>query len=123
VSIEGETLIDGGVVNNVPIMRAIAAGATSVYVLLCGPVHYTPPVPERPLEAMLNALFLAVHSRLTRELPQVPPGIEVVVFGIEEPRTADYRDFSGSQELIALGRSAVASVLDRAELQAGPAVG
>ncbi|MGO9456667.1 MAG: patatin-like phospholipase family protein [Acidimicrobiales bacterium] len=123
VSIDGETLIDGGVVNNVPIMRPIAAGATRLYVLLCGPVHYTPPVPERPLEAMLNALFLAVHSRLTRELPLVPPGVEVVMFSIGEPRIADYRDFSGSSELIALGRSAVARVLDRADLPVGPTAG
>jgi NTE family protein len=112
VSIDGETLIDGGVVNNVPIMRPIAAGATRLYVLLCGPVHYTPPVPDRPLEAMLNALFLSVHSRLTRELPMVPPGVEVHLFSIEGPRTAAYRDFSGSGELIAMGRDAVSSVLD-----------
>lgn len=113
VSIDGETLIDGGVVNNVPIMRPIAAGATRLYVLLCGPVHYRPPVPERPVEAMLNALFLAVHARLTRELPLVPPGVEVVVFSVDEQLNGDYRDFSGSRRLIEAGRAAVASVLDR----------
>ena len=64
-----------------------------------------------------------MHSRLTRELPLVPPGVEVVLFSIGEPRIADYRDFSGSSELIALGRSAVASVLDGAELPVGPATG
>jgi len=112
VSIDGETLIDGGVVNNVPIMRPIAAGATRLYVLLCGPVHYTPPVADRPLEAMLNALFVAVHSRLTRELTMIPHGVEVAIFSIPEARNAPYSDFSGSGELIDLGRATVASVLD-----------
>jgi NTE family protein len=119
VSIDGETLIDGGVVNNVPIMRPIAAGATRLYVLLCGPVHFRPTVPDRPVEAMLNALFLAVHARLTRELRLLPPGVEVVIFGLEDLGTSDYRDFSGTHKLIESGRAAVASVLDRTVVGVG----
>jgi NTE family protein len=123
VSIDGETLIDGGVVNNVPIMRPIAAGATRVYVLLCGPLHYRPPVPQRPVEAMLNALFVSVHSRLTRELALVPPGVEVVVFGLSGQTEGDYRDFSASGQLIDTGRAVVASVLDRPAALSPPVPG
>ena len=47
VEIDGERFIDGGVVNNVPIRRAIDAGATRIVVLLCAPPVYTPVSPKR----------------------------------------------------------------------------
>ena len=42
VEIDGERYIDGGVVNNVPIQRAIDAGATRIVVLLCAPALLYP---------------------------------------------------------------------------------
>lgn len=112
VVIDGEVLVDGGVVDNVPISRPVAAGATRVYVLLCGPLHFRPPAPQRPVEALLTAFFVAVHARFTRELALLPPGVEVVVFSGGGEPAADYRDFSVTGELIDAGRAEVASVLD-----------
>jgi NTE family protein len=113
VIIDGDVLVDGGVVNNVPISRAMAAGCTRIYVLLCGPLHYHPPVPKRPAEAALTAFFVAVHARFVRELAMLPPGVEVVVFSGGGEPSAQYRDFSATAELIEEGRSEVAAVLDR----------
>ena len=48
VEIDGERYIDGGVVNNVPIRRAIEGGATRIVVLLCSPPVYTPASPQAP---------------------------------------------------------------------------
>jgi NTE family protein len=118
VRIGDELLIDGGVVDNVPISRAIDAGATRVYVLLCGPLHYRPRPARRPVEAVLTGFFVAVHARFARELAMVPAGVEVTVFSGGGDPAADYRDFSGTAELIAAGRSEVAAVLD-----AGPGAG
>ena len=112
VHIGGELLIDGGVVDNVPISRAIDAGATRVYVLLCGPLHYRPRPARRPVEAVLTGFFVAVHARFARELAMVPSGVEVTVFSGGGDPSADYRDFSGTSELIAAGRAEVAAVLD-----------
>lgn len=112
VEIDGELLIDGGVVNNVPISRAIAAGCTRIYVLLCGPLHYRPTEPRRPIESVLSALFVAVHARFARELALLPPGVEVTVFSGGGEPSATYRDFSATPELIAEGRAEVAAVLD-----------
>ncbi|MGH9092869.1 MAG: patatin-like phospholipase family protein, partial [Acidimicrobiales bacterium] len=113
VTIEGDVLVDGGVVDNVPITRPLAAGARRIYVLLCGPLHFRPLPPQRPAEAVLTAFFVAVHARFARELAQLPPGVEVVVFSGGGDPSADYRDFSGTGELIDAGRAEVAAVLDR----------
>ena len=113
VTIDGDVLVDGGVVNNVPISRAIAAGCTRIYALLCGPLHYVPRQPRRPAEAALTAFFVAIHARFVRELATLPPGVEVVVFSGGGEPSGQYRDFSGTHALIEEGRAEVATVLDR----------
>jgi NTE family protein len=113
VIIDGDVLVDGGVVNNVPISRAISAGCTRIYVLLCGPLHYHPRQPRRPAEAALTAFFVAIHARFVRELALLPPGVEVVVFSGGGDPSGQYRDFSATATLIEEGRAEVADVLDR----------
>ena len=113
VSIDGDVLVDGGVVNNVPISRALAAGCDRIYVLLCGPLHYHPRPPRRPAEAALTAFFVAIHARFVRELAALPPGVEVVVFSGGGEPSGQYRDFSATAQLIAEGRAEVADVLER----------
>ncbi len=112
VRIGSELFIDGGVVDNVPISRAIGAGATRLYVLLCGPLHYRPRPARRPVEAVLTGFFVAVQARFARELAALPPGVEVTVFSGGGDPGSDYRDFSTTSELIAAGRAEVAAVLD-----------
>ena len=126
VTIDGDVLVDGGVVNNVPISRALSAGCDRIYVLLCGPLHYHPPPPKRPAEAALTAFFVAVHARFVRELATLPPGVEVIVFSGGGEPAGQYRDFSATATLLEDGRREVALVLDRYagtshELQLGPA--
>jgi NTE family protein len=118
VTIDGDVLVDGGVVNNVPISRAIAVGCNRIYVLLCGPLHYRPPASRRPAEAALTAFFVAVHARFVRELATLPPGVEVMVFSGGGEPAGQYRDFSGTATLIEEGRAEVAGVLRR--LAEGP---
>jgi NTE family protein len=113
VVIDGDVLVDGGVVNNVPISRAIAGGCTRLYVLMCGPLHFHPRQPKRPAEAALTAFFVAIHARFVRELTMLPPGVEVIVFSGGGEPSGQYRDFSGTAALIEEGRTEVASVLDR----------
>ncbi len=113
VVIDGDMLVDGGVVNNVPISRAIGAGCTRIYVLLCGPLHYHPKAPRRPAEAALTAFFVAIHARFVRELSLLPPGVEVVVFSGGGDPSGQYKDFSGTATLLEEGKAEVADVLDR----------
>lgn len=112
VAIDGELLIDGGVVDNVPISRAIEQGFRRLFVLLCGPMHYTPVAHRRPIEAVLTGFFIAVHARFARELERLPPGVEVVVFTVDTSPITRYDDFSGTEELLAAGRANADAVLD-----------
>ena len=112
VEVDGEAFIDGGVVDNVPIGRAIAQGAERIFVLLCGPLHYTPHRYRRPVEAVLTAFFIAVHAKFARELERLPEGVEVVVFTVDSEPVSRYDDFSATDTLIAAGRANADIVLD-----------
>jgi NTE family protein len=112
VEIDAETFIDGGVVDNVPIGRAISEGAERIFVLLCGPMHYTPQRYRRPVEAVLTAFFIAIHSRFVRELAHLPEGVEVIVFTVDSEPVSRYDDFSNTEALIATGRANADMVLD-----------
>jgi NTE family protein len=113
VEIGGERFIDGGVVNNVPITRAVEAGATRIVVLLCTPPVLTPATPKRPIEAMLNALFISIHARFSRDMAHVPPGVEVIVCSGTDAGARDFDDFSTTDALIEHGRHEAAEVVRR----------
>lgn len=113
VEIDGERYIDGGVVNNVPIQRAIDAGATRIVVLLCSPPVVTPAPSRRPVEGMLNALFISIHARFVREMTRLPDGVEVILCAGPEGATRDFDDFSTTEQLIALGRAEASEVVRR----------
>jgi NTE family protein len=113
VEIDGDRFIDGGVVNNVPIRRAIDAGATRIVVLLCAPPVYTPMVPRRPAEAILNALLISIHARFARDMAELPPGVEVILCAGSEVGTRDFDDFSTTEALITQGREEASEVVRR----------
>jgi len=112
VVIDDETFIDGGVVDNVPIARAIEQGAQRVFVLLCGPLHYKPQKYRRPIEGVLAAFFIAVNAKFADQLETLPDGVEVIVFTVDTQALSGYDDFSGTESLIAAGRANAEAVLD-----------
>ncbi len=112
VEIGTEVFIDGGVVDNVPIGRAMAHGAERIFVFLCGPLRYTRHHYRRPVEAILTAFFIAIHAKFTRELEHLPPGVEVIVFSVDSDPVSRYDDFSGTEALIAAGRANADTILD-----------
>jgi len=99
IVIDGDLLVDGGVMNNVPISRAIAAGATRIYVLLCDRWVSIRQCPSGH-RAVLTSFYAAIHARFTRDLASLPAGVEVVVFSGGADPGGDYRDFSASAELV-----------------------
>jgi NTE family protein len=113
VEVDGERYIDGGVVDNVPIQRAIDAGATRIVVLLCSPPIVTPQPSKRPVEGMVNALLIAIHARFVRDMSHLPEGVEVILCAGPEGATRDFDDFSTTEHLIALGRAEASEIVRR----------
>ena len=113
VEIDGERYIDGGVVNNVPIQRAIDAGATRIVVLLCSTPVVAPPSSRRPVEGIVNALLIAIHARFVRDMAHLPEGVEVILCSGPDGASLEFDDFSTTEHLMALGRAEASEVVRR----------
>ena len=93
----GDThFLDGGLVHSIPVGRAIALGARTVYVLHVGRVERPLSPPRRPWEVGLVAFEIARRHRYVEEMASVPEGTRVVVLrsGMEDTPlvTVRYRD-------------------------------
>src|ERR671919_463882 len=92
------TLVDGGVVDNVPLSHALAGPADRIYVLNVSGGVADAPV-RNPLDVVLRAFAIARNQRFERELALAPAHVDVVLL----PRPADGRspfDFSGAETII-----------------------
>ena len=121
VMIDSELFIDGAVVDNVPLSRALAVGADRIYVLHVGNFDKPRPEPKRPIDALLQSFSIARNYRFLAETASPPEGVEIVVLPSLDPENVKYNDFSRSDELIARGRSVTGSFLDAQEEAASSA--
>jgi NTE family protein len=107
---QGRRLIDGGVVNNVPIDRAGQAPHTRIYVLDVVTGLDQQPVGSA-LGVLLRAFSIARHSHMSAEQARLAGRTDVVRL----PRPLDDRgptDFSGAAALIDEARAATHVFLD-----------
>jgi NTE family protein len=102
VLLGGEHFLDGGLVNSIPVGRAIALGAQRIFVLQVGRIDRPLQAPTRPWEVAVVAFEIARRHRFARDMAEIPDGVDVHVLptGADEtPRYADlsalrYRDFT-----------------------------
>ena len=72
VTIDGVRYLDGGVVDNVPIARAVELGCTRIFVIQVGP-HGRPDAEiRRPIDGALLAYWLARNNRSRGTSPPCP---------------------------------------------------
>jgi NTE family protein len=124
VAIGGEHFIDGGIVNSIPVTRAIELGATQVFVLHVGRLDRPLEPPRWPWEVALVAFEIARRHRFIGDLAALPEGVEVHVLPTgqqDPPRYTDlsqfrYRDTAHVQERIARAGAASARYLEDQEL-------
>jgi len=91
-------LVDGGVIDNVPLCHAFAGPVDRVYVMNVSGGVADAPV-KNPLDVVLRSFAIARMQRFERDLETAPPGVEVIVL----PRPADGRgpfDFAGAETII-----------------------
>lgn len=110
----GEHFLDGGLVHSIPLGRAVALGADTVYVMQVGRIERPLAPPTKPWEVAAVSFEIARRHRFTAELAAVPDHVTVHVLptgDIEPPTYADasalkYRDTSRVSERIALAYEA-----------------
>ena len=106
VEIDGEHFYDGGLVNSVPVARALELGATEVYVLQVGRLEAPLRPPKRLYEAALIAFEIARRHRYTTTVENLPEGVELHLLpsgnpvAFDDSRQRKWRDVSATEELI-----------------------
>ena len=79
VEIDGAHYFDGGLVDSIPVGRALALGATTIYVLQVGRIESPLAVPRRPWEVGLVAFEIARRHRFHEEMAALPGHVRVHV--------------------------------------------
>ena len=119
VEVDGELLIDGGVVNNVPISRALDLGATRLIIFHVGNFSRPRSSPKRPLDVLLQSFSIARSHRFGADLARLPAGVEAMVIPGVDPGPIKYNDMSRSRQLIERGHAAAAAYLDALPMAVG----
>jgi NTE family protein len=112
VEIDDELLIDGAVVDNVPISRALHLRATRVVVFHVGNFERPRPQPKKPLDVLVQSFSIARNHRFLREIAEPPAGVELIVLPGVDPGKLRYDDFRHSRRLVAQGYATTAQWLD-----------
>ena len=93
-----EHYLDGGIVNSIPVGRAVELGATRVFVLQVGRVDRPLKAPRKPWEVARVSFEIARRHRFVREMAELPDGVTAHVLPAggtakdDSPRV--YRDTS-----------------------------
>jgi NTE family protein len=124
VRIGDEHYLDGGLVNSIPVSRAVQLGAKTLYVLQVGRVDRPLTVPTRPWEVALVAFEIARRHRFAADMAALPDDVVAHVLptgddapqGMAQLRYRDVRQVSqrverahaATQAYLAAAGSAVA---------------
>ncbi|HEY6932299.1 MAG TPA: patatin-like phospholipase family protein [Marmoricola sp.] len=94
--VDGEHFLDGGIVNSIPLDRAVRLGADRIFVLQVGRIDRPLAVPRRPWQVARVSFEIARRHRFTTQLASLPEGVEVHVLPAGGSRKDDsllaYRD-------------------------------
>jgi len=116
IAIDGQHYIDGGIVNSIPIGRAVELGAATVFVLQVGRIDRPLVAPRNVIEVARVAFEISRRHRYARALAEVPDGVTVHVMppGVGSRRDDSplaYRDLRAAQRRIDRAYEASAAYL------------
>jgi NTE family protein len=94
VEVDAEHYLDGGIVNSIPVSRAVELGARTIYVLHVGRVDRPLEPPRWPWEVALVAFEIARRHRFVGDLKALPKDIEVHVMPTGQTDPPRYTDLS-----------------------------
>ncbi len=114
VEVDGRHFIDGGVVNSIPISRAVELGATTIYVLHVGNIDAPLRVPRSAWDVAFVAFEISRRHRFHREIDDLPEGITIHVL----PTGLDpHARFNDPSKLRYNHSAAIRNGIDRAEAE------
>jgi NTE family protein len=118
VNIGGEHYLDGGIVNSIPVGRAVELGAGTIFVLQVGRVERPLRPARRPWDLPYVAFEIARRHRFAREMAAIPAGVTVHVLptGGGEARDNNpwaYRDMAAVGRRISRAYTAARDYLER----------
>jgi NTE family protein len=105
VKIGEEHYIDGGIVNSIPVGRAVALGATSIYVLQVGRLERPLQPPRWPWEVGLVAFEVARRHRFAHDLHSLPETVNLRVLPTGGSAAPAYNDLSGQLRFKRIART------------------
>jgi NTE family protein len=119
VEIDGEHFLDGGIVNSIPISRAVELGVKEIYVLHVGRIEHPLIPPRTPIQVAMVAFEIARRHRFARDLAALPDGVTAHVLPTGEPKREtraqlselNYRDFKAVARRIDRAHRASAAYL------------
>jgi NTE family protein len=121
VEIDGRHHLDGGLVDSIPVDRAVELGATCIMVLQVGRIEQPLVPPSKPGEVASVAFEIARRHRFSEVLTKLPPGVEVHILPAGEDAAAPtglaqlrYRSLGDVGERIDAAYRASAEHLDAA---------
>lgn len=79
VEVNGKHFIDGGVVNSIPISRALELGATTLYVLHVGNIDTPLRVPRNAWDVAFVAFEISRRHRFHTDMEDLPEGVTIHV--------------------------------------------
>ena len=94
VEVDGEHFIDGGIVNSIPVSRALADGAHTIYVMHVGRVDRPLAPPRWPWEVAAVAFEVARRHRFMGDIAALPDGLDVHVLPTGQPEPPRYTDLT-----------------------------
>jgi NTE family protein len=118
VRIGDEHFLDGGLVNSVPVSRAVELGARTVFVLQVGRVERPLTPPKLPWQVALVAFEVARRHRFAADMATLPDDVVVHVLPTgdvvpEGLRQLRYRDAKRTAERVERAYDASAAYLAR----------
>lgn len=119
IEIDGEHFYDGGLVNSVPVDRAVELGATEIYVLQVGRLEQPLRAPTKFYEPALIAFEIARRHRFGSIRDRIPPGVELHILPsandveFDDRRQLKWTDLGETAKLVDGAYNASVTYLDQ----------
>ncbi|MGN6131594.1 MAG: patatin-like phospholipase family protein [Nocardioidaceae bacterium] len=116
--VDGLHYLDGGIVNSVPVGRAVECGAERIFVLQVGRVDRPLQPPTKPWQVARVSFEIARRHRFHHDMNALPPGVAAHVLPTgggsdKDDRLLAYRDFRAVRRRIDEAYDASRAYLER----------